>query len=74
MTAQMHDEFLYLGTEYSVVGISEGKIFDPSILGLKPVMASTGCYRGYQAIWGLSNSKLVLKDLNIRLCEEGEES
>ena len=67
MTAQINDRFLYHGREYSIAGISDGKLFDISDLGLNPFMASTACYRGYQAILALDESRLILDTLHANL-------
>lgn len=69
MTAQMNDGFRHCGTEYSLAGISEGKLFDPSIFSLKPAMASTACWRGYRAIFAVRDSRLVLETLHVNLLE-----
>jgi hypothetical protein len=71
MTAQINDRFRHCGAEYSLAGISEGELFDPSILDLKPAMASTACWRGYQAIFAVLDSRLVLDTLHVNL-PEGE--
>ena len=71
MTAQIDDTFNYRGREYSVAGISEGELFDPSLLGLEPVGTCTACYRGYHAVFGLSGPRLVLETLHVNLMERG---
>lgn len=68
MTAQINDLFRYRGREYAVAGISEGELFDPSLLSLQPVGTCSACWRGYQAVFGLSDSRLVLDTLHISLC------
>ena len=72
MTAQIHDIFRIRDTEYSLAGISEGKLFDPADLELNPVMTVTACWRGYQAVFAVSDSRLVLDTLHVNLFEEGE--
>ncbi len=67
MTAQINDWFHLEGTDYSLAGISEGDLFDPSHLGLKPTGTSTACYRGYQAVFGIDCNRLVLKTLHVNL-------
>lgn len=67
MTAQMSDTVLYRGQEYSLAGISEGEVFDISVLGLKPVGACTACWRGYQAVFAIVESQLVLHTLHVNL-------
>jgi hypothetical protein len=75
MTAQMEDFFLYRWDYYALVGISEGELLDISELGLRPVACSTACWRGYQAVFALSGSRLVLDELRINLYKgaEGED-
>jgi hypothetical protein len=53
--------------EYSLAAISESELFDPKLLGLKPKATSTACIRGYQAMFSLSASHLVLENLHIGL-------
>jgi hypothetical protein len=72
MTAQIDDTFRYRETEYSVAGISEGELFDISILGMTPSMASTACWRGYQAVFAVVQSRLVLDTLHVNLLRSGE--
>jgi hypothetical protein len=67
MTAQFNDMFRYGNKKYSLAGISEGEIFDISTLGLNPVMASTACWRGYQAVFAVVSSRLVLDSLYVNL-------
>ncbi len=73
MTAQIDDMFRYNGTNFSVSGISEGELFDPGLLGLKPVGTCTACWRGYQAIFAISQSHLVLDTLHVNLFAEDED-
>lgn len=72
MTAQINDTFRYKKREFSIAGISEGELFDPSLLELKPMGTCTACWRGYQAIFALSNSRLVLDVLHVNLLKPGE--
>jgi len=72
MTAQINDTFRYRNREYAVAGISEGELFDPSLLGLNPAGTCTACWRGYQAVFALSGSRLVLDALHVNLVKLGE--
>ncbi len=72
MTAQINDTFRYHAKEYAVAGISEGELFDISILELEPSMASTACWRGYQAQFTVVQSHLVLDTLHVNLLRPGE--
>jgi hypothetical protein len=69
MTAQIPDLFLYKGVGYSLSGISEGALFEPSMFGLEPVASCSACWRGYQAVFALVDSRLVLGTLHVTLCE-----
>lgn len=71
MTAQVDDLFEYQSAEYSVAGISEQGLFDPSLFDLRPTGISTDCWRGYQAIFALSSSHLVLHAIHVNLVIEG---
>jgi hypothetical protein len=75
MTAQINDTFRYRKHEYAVAGISEGELFEPSLLDLKPAGTCTACWRGYQAAFALSGSRLVLDALHVNLLspEQGYE-
>ena len=72
MTAQISDMFRYKEKEYLVVGIGEGKLFDISDLDLKPSWPSTACWRGYQAVFAIVQSRLVLDALHVCLSRPGE--
>jgi len=72
MTAQIHDTFRHRDVEFSVAGISEDELFDPAVLGLEPAMATTACWRGYQAVYAVLETHLVVADLNVNLLEDGE--
>jgi hypothetical protein len=63
MTAQLSDLFVYQDRKYDLAGISEGEIFTPESLGLHPIGHCTNCYRGYQAVFAVQDSRLVLKTL-----------
>ena len=60
MTAQMPDLFRHEGVDYDLAGISAGGLFNPSQFGLKPEGTCTACWRGYQAVFALAGSRLVL--------------
>jgi hypothetical protein len=64
--------FRYSGKELSVAGISEGELFEPSLLDLRPAGTCTACWRGYQAVFALSGSRLVLDALHVNLLTGGE--
>lgn len=77
MTTQIDDKFKYKGKEYSVAGISEPELIDPSsAFGLEPLSVCTACWRGYQACFAVIDSHLVLDDLYVYLfsAEQSEDS
>jgi hypothetical protein len=72
MTAQINDAFRYRKKEYSLAGISEGDLFDISVLGLNPIGLSSACWRGYLAVFAVVESRLVLDTLHVSLVQRGE--
>ncbi len=76
MTAQIEDLFRYQGIKYSVSGTSEGELdelFDPSLLALTPVGVWSDCLRGFQAVFAIVDSRLVLDTLHVNLFAGGED-
>ena len=65
MTAQMNDLMDYDGREYDISAIKSKKaLINVEKLGLHPVAASTACWRGYIAKFGLDgDNRLLLTDL-----------
>ncbi len=72
MTAQINDFFRHNENEYVLAGISEGSLFEPSILNLIPYRVPHYCNRGYYATFALSNLQIILDDLHINHVEEDE--
>jgi hypothetical protein len=72
MTAQINDTFRFREGEYAVAGISEGELFDPSLLDLVPAGTCSACWRGYQAVFALSAGRLVLDALHVNLLKPGD--
>ncbi|MFT3891926.1 MAG: hypothetical protein QM730_09860 [Anaerolineales bacterium] len=70
MTAQFNDVFRYKGKDFAIAGISAGELFRPADFGLSPIPASTACWRGYVAVFAVSDSYLVLGTLSVNLQEE----
>lgn len=71
MTAQINDLFRYQDVTYAVSGISEGELFDPSQLDLEPAGTCTACWRGYQAVFAIVDSRMVLDTLHVNLLAPG---
>lgn len=65
MTAQISDSFLYQELEYTLIGVDKN-LFSPRMLGLKPTMISTACYRGFYCTYEISDKGLFLIKLTIR--------
>ena len=74
MTAQLSDLFVYRECEFDLADISGGQDLDISFLGLEPKMTSTGCWNGYQAVFGISQYRLVLHSFFANLMQEGQTS
>ena len=70
MTAQFNDQFHYHDKGFAIAGISAGDLFNPADFGLFPIPASTACWRGYVAVYAISDSHLVLDALSVNLREE----
>jgi hypothetical protein len=64
--------FRYHDHDYAVAGISEGELFEPSLLDLKPAGTCTACWRGYQAVFALADARLVLDTLHVNLLAESQ--
>lgn len=73
MTAQISDRFEYHECEFDITDISDNQSFDLSFLNLSPSMTSTACWNGYQAVFGISNDKLVLNSLYVNLIQKDQE-
>lgn len=69
MTAQFSDLFRLHDAEYSVAEVHGDNLFEPASFGLFPIMASTACWRGYVAIFAVSEAHLVLDSLFVNLRE-----
>jgi hypothetical protein len=68
MTAQISDDFFYNSKLFDLAGFSEDDPFCLQELELSPKMATTACWRGYKATYGLDScNNLILKDLFINL-------
>lgn len=74
MTAQIDDVFKYQRRRYSIAGISEDEFFEIGSLGLDPVSPHTACWRGYQAVFSISESRLVLSELLVNLISPTEDN
>jgi hypothetical protein len=69
-TAQIPDKFMFKGSEYSLIGKTEGEFARPEQFGMSPVMIHTACYRGYYATYELTDKGLFLRELTMREKDE----
>ena len=73
MASQISDKFQFEGVEHAIAGISSEPLFEPGMLGLAPTGMCSLCWRGYQGIFSLSDSNLVLKTLHINLLDKDQD-
>ena len=64
--------FRYGNAEYSLAGISEGELFEISLLDIEPTATCTACWPGYQAVFAVVQSRLLLETLHVNLMRQGE--
>ncbi len=65
MTAQIHDEFMLNGQDYSIVGVNGRALFEPQKYELEPESRCSACWRGFYCKYALVNNGLVLDTLHI---------
>ena len=70
MTAQISDCCQFQGQDYCIAGISEGTLFTPESLGMKPAGTCSACWRGYCISYGVLEDTLVVADLHVNLLSE----
>jgi hypothetical protein len=70
MTAQISGVVVYRGKPHNIAGINGSGLFDPSEHGLRPVMISTACWRGYHCTYEVADRSLLLTAVNIGLGEK----
>jgi len=69
MTAQIHDNIVWDGSEYRIIAEAlqdDMVLLHPAQCGMNPVMMHTGCYHGYYSDFIVMNDKLYLNELNVR--------
>jgi hypothetical protein len=66
MTQQIPDRLIYQATAYQILSVSGEGLTRPADLGLKPIMLSTACVRGYQADYTYEAGRLILTGLTVR--------
>ena len=65
MTAQISDTFIYKGEGYSLIGIEGEGLAKPQDFGMKPVMIHTGCRRGFQSTYEITDDGIYLKEMTL---------
>lgn len=63
VTAQLSDLVEFLGATYALAGVLGDPLFEPMDVGLKPVMISTACWRGYVCTYSVREDRLILSEL-----------
>jgi len=69
MTAQVPDTILVNADEYILAGVNGGGLFDPLDHGMRPVMATTACWRGFECRYRVRDDRLLLDALQVNLDE-----
>lgn len=72
MTEQIRDRVVLQQSEYILETVEGSGLFDPSDFGVTPTRTSTANWRGFVCTYAVSNSRLVLRELNIGLRGPGE--
>ena len=68
MTAQLDDYIIIDSKEFNVSKTSHGLIFNPKkAFGVEGMMSHTGCWRGYQAIYAIRDTQLIVQTLKINI-------
>ncbi len=63
MTAQSSDTLKFERRKFEVTDLSQGTLFDPTAYGFTPVRTSTGCHRGFECQFSVSDGQLFLQTL-----------
>lgn len=66
MTAQITDTFRYRNRNYNLIGLHGGELFDPSSVGILPVMMHTACHRGFICTYAFTDEGISLTELITR--------
>jgi len=67
MTAQIPDEFILNGENFSLVGMKGNGLFEPLDFGLTPHSTSTACWRGYVMKYHFTKDQLILDEMRINV-------
>lgn len=63
MTAQMMDTLFFNGEKFLLAGDAPLPEQHPRLLRGDEVISSTGCWRGYLALWEIEDNRLFLKSI-----------
>jgi hypothetical protein len=66
MTAQISDVVIYKEEHFALIGIGGGRLLSPERFGMCSEMLHTGCYRGFCAVYELTETELLLRELVLR--------
>ena len=67
MTAQISDTIVYKNSIFNISGVNGKGLFDPTNYGIKPVITSTACYRGFCCTYALVEKSLRLNEVYLGL-------
>lgn len=65
MTAQVPDRVEFDRTVFYLAGVCGGPLFEPTDIGLLPLMISTACWRGHVCTYAVRGGHLILADLKV---------
>ena len=66
MTGQISDVFIYKRKLFSLICMRGGRLLSPQDFGMCSEMLHTACYRGYYAVYKLTETELSLRELVLR--------
>ena len=69
MTAQISDSVLYRKKPRTIAGINGSGLFDPAEHGVRRLMISTACWRGYHCAYEVADESLFLIEVHLGLDE-----
>lgn len=67
MNVHFSDTVHFLGREFAVAGCDGLGLFEPCMHGLRPVMTSSRCCRGYRCRYAVAAERLILDEVAIGL-------
>ena len=67
MTAQFGDSFVFQGNEFDLLSVEGGELFSPESLGMTPTMMHSANDRGFVCRYEISDSRLLLRHLLLRV-------